>query len=145
MSGGIGSAAFQPIVDVQVASGALDLGRVSLPGQYKATDRMVIDIRANVPHMGVIAELSPLVCENRRSRWGRGKWGRGKIVIPPKNVQVRTAQLGRYVSMNRPVNLTGPMKPGVSEVTATFQVMVDSLMPPGEYSGVLTLTCAPPP
>ena len=68
-------------------------------------------------------------------------------VVPyrPERILVRAPETGEYVPMRDPVNITGPMGPGVFDLALNFRVVTDLDYAPGKYTGTFIFTCAADP
>jgi hypothetical protein len=62
--------------------------------------------------------------------------------IGPERVFVKLPTSGKYMPMTGPVNVTGPMNPGVVDVILKFRVQTALADAPGDYAGTITITCA---
>ena len=122
----------QRYVNMTVTPDKLDLGSVPQPGTYDSPSELKVHVTANCVHVGVVASATAL------TRAGGGSIG-------PERVFVKRPSTGSYVPMTGPVNITGPMNPGVVDVLLKFRVQTTLADAPGDYAGTITITCAAAP
>lgn len=119
----------EKIVTVTATPAALNLGTTAGVGQYDSAAELKVHVAANCLHGGIIASVTPLT----RSAGS---------VIGPERVFVRLPLTGAYVPMTHPLDLTGPMNPGVFDVILKFRVETTWGDDPGQYAGTMTITCS---
>ena len=114
-------------ISISVTPKELDLGAVPQPGLYDSPAILTLHVEANCPHGGVVVHATPL--ESPESGF-----------IPPERILVRVPETGEYVPMRDPVNITGPMGPGVFDLALNFRVVTDLDNAPGKYTGMFVFT-----
>lgn len=118
----------EPYVSVSVSTTDLHLGTIQQPGPYDSPATLTVQVEANIPHGGLMAQAGPLQ--------GPKGW-----LIPPERLFVRIPETGQYVSMKGPVDITGPMGPGRFEFPVMFRMQTDWGDPAGTYTGTCVFTC----
>jgi len=114
-------------ISVSITPKEIDLGAVPQPGLYDSPAILTLHVEANCPHGGVVVHATPLVCPKARP-------------ILPDRILVRVPETGEYVPMRDPVNITGPMGPGVFDLALNFRVVTDLDNTPGKYTGMFVFT-----
>ena len=114
-------------ISISVTPKELDLGAVPQPGLYDSPATLTLQVEANCPHGGVVVHATPLVCPKARP-------------ILPDRIFVRIPETGEYVPMKGPLNITGPMGPGVFDLALNFRVVTDLDNAPGRYTGMFVFT-----
>ena len=114
-------------ISVSITPKELDLGAVPQPGLYDSPAILTLHVEASYPHGGVVVHATPL--ENPESG-----------SIPPDRILVRAPETGEYVPMRDPVNITGPMGPGVFDLELKFRVNTELQDPAGRYTGMFVFT-----
>lgn len=115
-----------PFVQVSVTPEQLDFGTVRQTGQYDSPAAITVHVAANCPHSGVVLQAGPL----QRSTGGS---------ILPEDVFVKIPATGQYVPMAGPVNISGPMGPGVGDLPLQFRVETTAEVAVGTYEGLWSI------
>lgn len=117
----------EPYISISVTPQQLDLGAVPQPGLYDSPATLTLHVEANCPQGGVVVHATPLVCPKAQP-------------ILPDRIFVRIPKTGEYVPMKGPVNITGPMGPGVFDFDLNFRVNTELQDQPGRYTGMFVFT-----
>ncbi len=121
----------QRYIEVTVTPDELDFGDARGTGSQVAPEPLKVRIAANCVHGGVIAEATALA-------------GPGDAEIPTSRLFLQHPGTGQYLPMIAPMNLTGPMGPGVFTLDINLRLDVLISDPPGQYSGTVTFTIVAP-
>lgn len=121
----------EPFLEISVSPEELNF-LAEGPGEHDADSDLVVHVASNYPHGGIVVEMSELQYVD----------GNNGAALPPERVAVRgPVTEDEYVPLAQPVNVTGPMEPGLWDVTLEFQATTEWPDPAGLYSGTLTITC----
>ncbi len=134
LSAGQASAAvIQPYVQISVSASSISI-EVQGVGTFNAPAPLTVKVAANTVHGGIIVMASPLVLSTDSA-----------VTLPASQLFVKGPLTGTFKPLTAPINVTGPMIPGIFNILLEFQFNLPELMPAGEYTGVITITVAPPP
>ena len=119
----------QPFMHIEVQA-EHDWGTMlGFDGFHDAPDKLEVLLAANFHHGGVVASITDLEHEDGSS-----------AKIGKERIYTRKLHQGAFAPMAQPVQITGPMDPGVHNLPLEFRVERDVSYAPGTYTGTLTLT-----
>jgi len=121
-----------PFVSISTTPDELDLGTATFfAGIHEVLGALTVAVESNCLHGPVYISTTRLEHDG------------GGHHIEAGDIYVRSAKIGNYVSMARPVMIL-PSAKGAQKVELDFQVHAERMHPPGSYEGVVTLTIVPP-
>jgi hypothetical protein len=131
LAGTTRATSIKPFISVSTSSDELDLGTaVFFAGIHEVPGALTVEVESNCWHGPIVISTTPL------ERYGGGR-------IEPDDIFVRTPEMGRYVSLKKPVVIL-PTAAGSQEVVLDFKVHAGLKNPAGQYKGMITLTIVPP-
>ena len=131
LAGTTGATSNKPFFRVTTSPDEIDFGTaIFMDGVHEAPGALKVEVEANCWHGPILISTTPL------KRRGGGR-------IDPEDIFVRTAKIGRYVSLKRPVVIL-PTSVGSEKVVLDFKVHAGLDKPAGHYNGMITLTMMPP-
>lgn len=119
-------------VGINVTPSVFHMGEIVTTGDYDVPHFLKIHISANCVHAGVILSATPLEEPNGAK-------------IDPSRILVKSEGMTQYLPLTAPLNLTGPLGPGIKDVIVNFRVQCPGMDPAGTYTGTFVFTSAPLP
>lgn len=122
--------AAKPFVHVSTSQNKIDLGTSGAPGYHSVSNAVTLNVDSNCLHGPIVVSVT-----NLKHPWGAS--------IPPDRIAVRSPATNGFVSMDRPVAVSGPTK-GPHKIVLDLQVQTWFQDRAGRYSGTFTVTIMPP-
>ena len=120
----------EPFVRISTTPESFNLGTFSFWEDGISPAVLTVKVESNCLHGPVVASISPL----KRA---------GGNTITPDRVLVKTSTTGGFVSMAKPVAISGTTE-GSHDIKMNFKIKTDIMDYAGRYSGTLAFTIMPP-
>ena len=121
----------KPFINISTTPEKLDLGTATFfMNTYDVPSALTVKIDANCMHGPIIISATKL----KRREGGS---------ISPERIYVKSPATGGFVSMSRPVAISGTAV-GSEKIVVDLRVEAEQLYPAGEYNGTLIVTMMPP-